>query len=161
MLNIKLTQPFIDSAQNIIKDMAGIELEVSGYFYPDIEDIISFGVSSIITFIGKIRGRLVLDMDPKLALKIAENINSEKYGNNVKEMIVLASISELNNVIAGNANTYLNNHYSLELRLAPPIVFTGIKPIICIPKITSESIDCYTKFGRLRLNVAFEGGVSS
>lgn len=157
MINPRLTQPYIDSTKNVIKDMADIDIEVSGYFYPDREDIISYGVSSIITFMGKIKGRLVLDMDPELALKIAQNINAENFSS-VKEMLVLTSISEINNVIAGHANTNLNNLFNLGLRLAPPIVFTGKKPIICIPKINSESIDCYTKYGRLRLNVAFEGG---
>ncbi|MGE5582301.1 MAG: chemotaxis protein CheX [Bacillota bacterium] len=157
MLPARLTQPYIDSTVSVLKDMADVEVEISGYFYPESDDIISYGVSSIITFMGKIRGRLVLDMDPELALKIAGNINSEEY-KTAKDINVLTSISELNNIVAGHANTYLNNNYSLGLRLAPPVVFTGKKPIICIPKITSESIDCYTKFGRLRVNVAFEGG---
>ncbi len=160
MLNTKLTQPYVESALNILKDMADIDIEVSGYFYPEPDDLISYGVTSIITFMGNIRGRLVLDMDPELALQIAGNINSESY-RDTKDIQVLTSISELNNIVAGHANTDLNNQFKLGLRLAPPIVFTGKKPIICIPKITSESIDCYTKFGRLKINVAFEGGAKS
>lgn len=158
MINSQLTQPYLESAQNVLRDMAGIEIEPGGYFFPDRDDIISYGVTSIITFMGKIKGRLLIDMDPELAIQIAHNINDEDF-TDAKDFSVLTTISEVNNVIAGKANTNLNNSFSLGLRLAPPIVFSGKKPIICIPKITSESLDCYTKHGRLRINIAFEGGV--
>jgi chemotaxis protein CheX len=160
LINTHLTQPYIESAQIVLRDMAGIEIEIGGYFYPDHEDIISYGVTSIITFMGKIKGRLLLDMDPELAMQIAHNINDEDF-TTAKDFTVLTTISEVNNIIAGKANTNLNNEFSLGLRLAPPIVFAGKKPIICIPKITSESLDCYTKHGRLRINIAFEGGATS
>lgn len=160
MINQQLTQPYFDSAQNVLQDMAAVKIEPGGYFYPDHNDILSYGVASIITFMGKIKGRLLIDMDPELALEIARNINDEQF-NNTKEFMVLTTISEVNNVIAGKANTILNNNFSLGLRLAPPIVFTGKKPIVCIPKINSESIDCYSKHGRLRINVAFEGGATT
>jgi chemotaxis protein CheX len=159
LINQQLTQPYFDSAQDVLQDMAGIKIEPGGYFYPDHNDIISYGVASIITFMGKIKGRLLLDLDPELAIQIARNINDEEI-TNTKEFMLLTTISEVNNVIAGKSITNLNNTFHLGLRLAPPIVFTGIKPIICIPKINSESIDCYSKHGRLRINVAFEGGAT-
>jgi chemotaxis protein CheX len=160
LINQRLTQPYLESAQGVLQDMAGIEIEPGGYFYPDHNDIVSYGVASIITFMGKIKGRLLLDLDPELAIQIARNINDEEF-TNTKEFMVLTTISEVNNVIAGKANTLLNNTFSLGLRLAPPIVFTGKKPIVCIPKLNSESIDCYSKYGRLRINVAFEGGATT
>jgi chemotaxis protein CheX len=160
LISQQLTQPYLDSIQDVLRDMAGIEIEPGGYFYPNHTDIVSYGVASIITFMGKIKGRLLLDMDPELAIQIAGNINDEKF-TNTREFMVLTTISEVNNVIAGKAITSINNTFSLGLRLAPPIVFTGKKPIICIPKISSESLDCYTKNGRLRINVAFEGGATT
>lgn len=160
MINQQLTQPYLDSAKEVLQDMAGVKIEPGGYFYPDHTDIVSYGVASIITFMGKIKGRLLLDMDPGLAIQIANSINDEKF-TNTKEFMLLTTISEVNNVVAGKANTFLNNTFSLGLRLAPPIVFTGKKPIVCIPKINSESIDCYSKYGRLRINVAFEGGATT
>ena len=160
MINQQLTQPYFDSAQTVLHDMAAVRIEPGGYFYPDHNDILSYGVASIITFMGKIKGRLLIDMDPELALQIARNINDEQF-DSTKEFMVLTTISEVNNVIAGKANTILNNNFSLGLRLAPPIVFTGKKPIVCIPKINSDSIDCYSKHGRLRINVAFEGGATT
>ena len=78
----------------------------------------------------------------------------------VKDNLVLATISEMNNIISGDGLTILNNSYNLGLRLAPPIVFTGKGTVICIPKIHPNSIDFMSpKYGKLKLNIAFEGGI--
>ena len=59
--------------------MSAIELEPTGLFYPEPDEIVSLGVSSIITFAGKIKGRLLLDMDCALALTIAQNVNGMSF----------------------------------------------------------------------------------
>lgn len=154
----QLTQAFLISAQNMIMQMTGIKSKVIRDFLPEKDEYVSFGVGSIISITGKIKGRLLLDMEPTLALGVAETVMGEKY-RSVKERMVLASISELNNIIAGDANTYLNNQYHLSLRLAPPVAFAGHNPLVCIPKIASASAECSTSYGLLRINVAFEGGL--
>ena len=153
----RYAQPFVNSVQNIVMQMADLEVEVKSDLYAENEDLVSLGVTSIINFIGNIKGRLLLDMEPALAMQIAKNINQEDF-ESVKDMLVMASISEMNNIIAGDANTTLNNEFELKLRLAPPIVFTGKNAIISIPRIPSVSIDCNTTAGRLKVNIAFEGG---
>jgi chemotaxis protein CheX len=158
-MNLQLSRPFVDSTQNMILQMAGINTDIITDFYPEKDDLVSYGFSSIVSFAGKIKGRLLLDMEPNLALAFAEMLYDEKYGS-AKEKMVLAAISELNNIIAGDANTYLNDQYHLSLRLALPIVFVGQShPIICIPKIASASVDFTTSYGKLKMNVAFEGGL--
>lgn len=92
-----------------------------------------------------------------MALAIAKSITGTDY-DSVKEYLVLASIQELNNIIAGDGITKLNNQYTLGLRLAPPIVFTGKDTVISIPKIEPASIDCVTTYGKLKVNLAFEEG---
>lgn len=152
----RLYSPFLKSIRGIMPQMSNISLEPAGGFYTENDDIESYGVSSIITFAGKIKGRLLIDMENGLALAIAENLTGTRY-DNVRTFMVLASISEINNIISGDAITVLNNQYSLGLRLAPPIVFTGKDAMISIPKIPSVSLNCITEFGKLKLNVAFEG----
>ncbi|MCX7711996.1 MAG: chemotaxis protein CheX [Clostridia bacterium] len=154
----RLYSPFINSIKAMLNQMASIEVEPAGAFYSESDDIISYGVTSIISFAGNIKGRLLLDMEEGLAMKIAENINMQSFSN-VRDYMVLASISELNNIVSGDAITALNNSHSLGLRLAPPIVFAGKGAAICIPKISSVSLDCTTKHGKLKLNVAFERGL--
>ena len=157
-MGMQLSNPFMDSVRDILKQMANIDVTVTNIICSENDSIYSYGVSSIISCVGKIKGRLLLDMEQAVALAIAQNITGIYY-TSVKEYMVLASISEVNNIIAGNAVTMINNMYSLGLRLAPPIVFAGKDSVICIPKISSSSLDCTTRYGKMKINVAFERSI--
>lgn len=154
----QLYSPFKGSIKSVLSQMAGIDVETDGAFYKESDDILSKGAASIISFAGSIKGRLLIDFDEELALTIAKVINAQEFFS-IKEYLVLASVSEVNNIVSGDAITSLNNSRSLGLRLAPPIVFAGKGATVCIPKIPSVSLDCDTKHGKLKLNVAFERGL--
>lgn len=154
-MNLEFYKPFVNSTKTILAQMANIKVLMNEDFYPEANQIVSNGVSSVITYIGKVKGRLVLDMEPQTAIIIARNITGRHF-NTTKDMTVLAAISELNNIIAGDGITYLNNKYFLELKLVPPIVFTGKSSVICLPQIPSISTDGITEYGKLKINVAFE-----
>lgn len=156
-MGMELYEPFIKEARAAIQSMANLKLDVVGAVTSENEEIVSMGVTSIITCTGKLKGRSMLDMEPALALALAQNIIGSAY-TNVKEPMVLATVSELNNIISGGAISALNNAYGLNLWLAPPVVFAGRNCIICIPKLASASIDCVTLYGKLKINIAFEGG---
>jgi chemotaxis protein CheX len=88
-----------------------------------------------------------------------ENMIGEKV-TNIKKHLFLSGISEMNNIIAGDANTFLNNSYSLGLRLAPPVVFTGKNVVVATSQfIESSFIECNTNFGELKLSISFQGGL--
>ena len=154
----RLFKPFTESVISMFKEMGGIEIKQDGDFYQDNDEFMSYGVSSIINFIGKIKGRLLLDMEPSVALHLANSLMDEKY-TSTREQMVLASVSELNNTIAGDATTKLNNDFNTSMRLAPPIVFTSKDTVISIPKITSMSVNCLSQYGKIKINVAWEGGL--
>jgi chemotaxis protein CheX len=152
---VQLYEPFINSVKKILLDMANMEVVIKGAFSDESEEIATYGVTSVINYTGKVKGRFMIDMEPGLALALAQNVNGIYY-DSVKDSMVLATISEMNNIIAGHAVSTLNNLYSLGLWLSPPYVFSGKDIVVCIPKIPSASIDCQTKYGRLKVNVAFE-----
>ena len=156
-MELKLVEPFIKSAQDVIKQMTDIDLEVSGNPYSQEGDLSFYGVVSIINFSGKVKGRFIIDIMPSLAFKMAENLMGEPC-NDMKSNMLLAAISEMNNIIAGDANTSINNELSLGLRLAPPIVFTGKNIIIATSRIDATIIPCSTPYGNIKLNIGFQGG---
>lgn len=156
-MDTRLCDPFLNSIIKIIKKMCNIDISTNGSYYSNHGEIKSLGVTSIISFSGKAKGRFLIDLEKDLALRMAENLSEGKY-DTVKDFMVLASIGEVNNTIAGDAITDLNNMYSLSLRLAPPIVFTGINAIISVPKYDPVSLNCSTCFGNLNVNIAFEEG---
>ena len=154
-MGVQLYDPFINSVKQIFKQMANMEVSLKGAFGSESDEIVSYGVTSIINYTGKVKGRFLLDMEPGVALAAAQNVTGMGY-ESVKDIMVLATISEMNNIIAGGAISTLNNLYSLGLWLAPPFVFTGKDAVICIPKVSSASVDCTTLYGKLKVNVAFE-----
>ncbi|AGX43029.1 chemotaxis protein CheX [Clostridium saccharobutylicum] len=156
-MNTSFVTAFTDNIITTFIKMADIKLTSDGEAYKDNSDITSFGITSIISFAGKGKGRLLLDIETNLAMKIAKNIMGEDYDNPRDDML-LATIGELNNTITGAAITDINNSFSVSLRLSPPIVFTGKDVVIAIPKINSISRIYTTEYGNLKMNIAFEGG---
>jgi chemotaxis protein CheX len=158
----RLINPYLISIREIIHQMAGITIEATGDEVPENEEITAYkGVTSIITFAGRIKGRLLLSLEASLAITIAGNTTGEE-AESIRDMTVLTTISELNNIVAGDANTHLNNKFKLGLRLAPPVVLaTSKETIISLPKITSRTVEYLTDQGKLKVNIAFEGGISN
>lgn len=152
----KVFQYFINSSKEIIFSMADLELNEDGDLYEEVDDIISFGASVVVGFVGKLKGRILIDFEPDTAIQLANIINCEEYSSIDHEMVI-ATLSEIGNIIAGDAITKLNNEYSVGARLAPPIVFSGIDVVIGINNMQSFSKILASKFGRIKANIAYEG----
>ncbi|NLD51011.1 MAG: chemotaxis protein CheX [Clostridiaceae bacterium] len=151
----QLVNIFINSVKETYLEMAGINIDIEKDFYTENEDLTSMGVTSIISFSGKINGRLLLDMEKNLAIETARNITGTVF-ETVNEGMVLESIQRINNTIAKEAIERLNNQYSLELSLASPVVFTGKEIVISVPKAEPLSADCSTLYGKMKVNISFE-----
>lgn len=157
-MSMQLSNPFFSSVKSIMKSMADVDVDVTGTIVTGNDEIVSYGVTSMVACVGRIKGRLLIDMEQSLAVALAQNITGVYYAS-AKEYMVLAAISELSNIIAGDATTTINNEFSLDLRLATPIILTGRDVIVSIPKLSSTSLDCVTRYGRLKINIAFERSI--
>ncbi|MEN8904952.1 MAG: chemotaxis protein CheX [Clostridiales bacterium] len=153
-MDMRLIDPFVNSTKNIIEEMTQINIDILEKPYFEDGDMESFGVASVINFSGKMRGRFLIDISKSLSNEIVYCMLEEKL--NLKDRMYVAAISEMNNTITGDANTFLNNEYHLGLRLAPPIVFTGRKVVISASKIDSFSVKGKTKYGEFKLNIGFQ-----
>ncbi len=156
-MNPTLTKPFMESAQNMIYQMAAVQLDAEGDFQEQQGDISSYGVTALITFAGALKGRLLIDLEPTLASEIVEKVMGESF-ESMKDPTFMGMIGELSNIVGGDALTNLNNQQPLNLRLASPAVFLGKDMIISIPKIKSSTINMKSDVGNMRINVAFEKG---
>ncbi|SDY22578.1 chemotaxis protein CheX [Tindallia californiensis] len=153
----RLLDPFLKSTKDMLLQMASVSLKEHDDFKEQATDIKSYGVTTLVTFVGKVKGRLLIDMEVNVASKIVKEVLGETL-QDPKDSTYMGMVSELNNIIGGDAITYLNNEMALGLRLASPAVFTGKDVIISIPKIQSSTVECMTEQGKLRINVAFERG---
>ena len=147
---------FINSLTEVFKEMAGLDVKLEGAMHSECDEMMTLGVVSVINFNGKLTGRVLLDMEPHVAISAAQNITSSTQYVSERDTMVLAVISEMNNILCGKAIAPINNKLGLKLWMSPPYVFAGKDTTICIPKVPSTSLNYTTIYGKLRLNLAFE-----
>lgn len=158
-MDLRLSTPFINSTVNLIKAMTGIAVAAGATVSKKQTEFTSYGVASVITFAGQVKGRFVIDLEPELARAIIKSLIGEAEPE-LRDRLRLSCIAELNNIIAGDANTLLNNEYHLGLRLAPPIVCAGTNVVLATSQLESVAVDCQTAYGKIKLNIAFQGGLN-
>ncbi|MDD3225073.1 MAG: response regulator [Clostridium sp.] len=115
----------------------------------------SKGISIIMGVIGKYSGKILCDVSYDTATKLTTNMLKRKP-ENAQEMFNI--ISELANIVSGNACSMLNKKNKLfGLRVSPPAVFHGNSLIIS--KSQLDTITCSivsTEFGDIYMSVGFQ-----
>ena len=120
-INIEYINPFLASASRILKDMCQIETKVGKPYVKASE----FGGDTIIIMIGitgEFRGQVLIAFDNSVALDIA----SKMMMMPVSEMneIATSAISEMGNMILGNAATMLAAN-NIGIDITPPTLSHG------------------------------------
>jgi chemotaxis protein CheX len=119
-MRMDLIQPFIDSLDAVLSEMmkspttiADLTMEEDGYRKK--------GLAAVVTFKGQIEGRIILDMDPSAAAKVAEILAGTEV--DPAETIVSEAVGELANMVIGNAVTQLNDR-GFSFKVFPPQLFS-------------------------------------
>lgn len=111
--------------------------------------------SLIVGLVGQNKGRVLLELNEKLALKIFEEMNGAPPDNDLELYLYLA---EFANMVSGNGITSINNTLKgSELRLTPPAVFAGDQLEITSPKVSSAGGAYRSEYGAVRLEIGIEG----
>jgi chemotaxis protein CheX len=120
-MKMDLIQPFIGSLDAVLAEMmqapatiVDLTMEEEGYRKK--------GLAAEVMFKGQIEGRIVLDMEPSAAARVAGYLT----GNEVDpaEPIVPETVCELANMVIGNAVTQLNDR-GFQFKVFPPSVLTA------------------------------------
>jgi Predicted inhibitor of MCP methylation, homolog of CheC len=110
---------------------------------------------AVIGMVGGNKGRVRLEAGYDTVKKIAENMTGETI-NNIMETYMC--LSEFTNMVCGNAITAINNKYrGKEMRLTPPAIFSGDNIRIVTPSIYSTINSFDSEYGKLLLDIGFEG----
>ena len=135
--NVEYINPFLMAATSIIKDICQIELKVGKPYVKETE----FASDSVIIMIGvtgEMRGSVMIALSYNKALEIASNMMMGMPVTELDEMSTSA-ISELGNMIMGNAATILSTK-GIGIDITPPTLCRGNLTItqsytknICIP----------------------------
>ena len=119
-MRMELIQPFIGSLDAVLAEMmnapatiADLSMEEEGYR--------KRGLAAVVTFKGQIEGRIVLDMEPQVAAKVAAVLAGAEV--DAADALVSEAVCELANMVIGNAVTQLNDR-GFQFKVLPPQILT-------------------------------------
>jgi chemotaxis protein CheX len=147
---MELIQPFIGSLDAVLAEMmrapakiADVEMEEEGYRKK--------GLAAVVTFKGQIEGRIVLDMEPQAAARVAAYLTGGEA--DPAEPLVPETVCELANMVIGNAVTQLNDR-GFQFKVFPPAVLTE-EQCARAGQDSEATILCFeTPSGNVHLNIA-------
>jgi chemotaxis protein CheX len=147
---MELIQPFVDSLDAVLAEMVkappkivDLTMEEEGYQRK--------GLAAFVTFRGQIEGRIILDMEPRIAVQVASYLAGSEV--DPAEPIVPETVCELANMVIGNAITQLND-YGYEFKVRPPELLNEEQ---CgkAGQDSEATILCFeTPYGNVYLNIA-------
>ncbi|MGN0317157.1 MAG: chemotaxis protein CheX [Lachnospira sp.] len=136
-INVECINPFLMAASSILRDACQMELKI-GKPYVKTTEFDSNSVIIMIGVTGEMRGQVIIGMRMEEACQIASKMMMGMPVNELDEMATSA-ISELGNMIMGNAATILSTK-GIGIDITPPTLCRGAMKIcqsytknICIP----------------------------
>jgi chemotaxis protein CheX len=151
-MRIELIQPFINAADAVLGQMLQTPAEVREVVMQ--EDIYRRkGVAASVVIRGDLEGRIIFDLEPEAALRVAEVLAGAEAG--APEQVARETVCELANMVVGNAVTLLNNQ-GFRFKVFPPELHTADSA--CAGGIQSEALAlCFeTSCGRVHMNIALD-----
>jgi chemotaxis protein CheX len=121
-MNIEYINPFIEASQTVLKQIAGVEAKLGKVYLKD-SPYTSDSVVIMVGLTGKIRGQAMFSMNISVALGIASNMMGGMPINELDD-ISRSAVSELTNMILGNAATILYNK-GMAIDITPPSLLMG------------------------------------
>ncbi len=151
IMNAEFINPFIKASKDILVQMAGIQSEM-GSIYVKEKTFLSPNVAILIGLTGGFKGQAVISMGESMAFKIVSNMMGGLPVASLDD-IAKSAISELGNMILGNAATLLYNN-DIKIDITPPSLLVGEKLSISIPNTKAICIPLKTEFGVLEIDIA-------
>jgi chemotaxis protein CheX len=151
-MRMDLIQPFIGSLDAVLAEMmetpakiADLTMEEEGYRKK--------GLAAVVMFKGQVEGRVILDMDPSAAARVAGFLSGGEV--DPAEPIVPEVVCELANMVIGNAVTQLNDS-GFQFKVFPPEVLTE-EQSASTGQDSEATILCFeTPNGKVHLNIAMK-----
>jgi len=153
-MKMELIQPFINAADAVLSQGLDSPMAI-GHLSMEEEAYHRSGVAAVIQLTGDIEGRVIFDLAPKTAAKVASHLS----GTEVPESddIVREAVCELANQVIGNAVATLND-LGFHFRVHPPEMHTSDRG----PKSTEDTealVLCFdTASGSVFMNIALRYG---
>ena len=149
-MRMELIQPFINAADAVLSETLAATSKI-GDLSMEEEAYRRRGVAAIIKIMGDIEGRVIFDLDPATAARIAGHFAGEKV--EASDDIVRETVCELANQVIGNAVTTLNDQ-GVRFKIFPPELHTDAEGMKS-SEDTEALVMCFdTPNGSVFMNIA-------
>lgn len=149
-MRMELIQPFINAADAVFAEALQAPTNIVDLSM-DEETYRRKGVAALILIKGEIEGRVVLDLAPEVALRVA----SQLAGASVEEseQVVRETVCELANMVIGNSITLLNDQ-GFRFKVFPPEIHMNEEGLAGSRDTEAMVICIETPCGQVYLNIS-------
>jgi chemotaxis protein CheX len=117
-MKMDLIQPFINAADAVLAQGLKAPLSI-GHLSMEEEVYRRKGVAALVWVTGDIEGRIIFDLDPKTATRVASGFAGTELPES--DDLVREAVCELANQVIGNAISALNDQ-GFHFRVHPPVL---------------------------------------
>ena len=154
-MKMELIQPFINAADAVLAQ--GLQSPMSiGNLSMEQEVYRRKGVAALVTLSGGIEGRIVFDLDPETALRVASHFAGADLPES--DELVRETVCELANQVTGNAVTTLNDQ-GFHFRVLPPVLLASEHTPASTEDTEALVISFETARGSMFMNIALRYNV--
>lgn len=152
-MKVEYINPFVTASFDILKAVGNYN-PVKGKLVLKSKPVPSYGVSVIVGVIGEVKGQIIYSLSEDTAKNIASAMMMGMPVDAFDEM-AKSAISELSNMITGNASTALASQ-GLEIDISPPTLVTGNNVMITTGTVQTIVVPVETEAGIFEINIALE-----
>jgi chemotaxis protein CheX len=149
-MRMELIQPFINAADAVFAEslqaptkIVDLEMDEDAYRRK--------GVAALIAIKGDIEGRVILDLSPEVAVKVASVLAGSEV--EASEQVVKETVCEMANMVIGNSVTLLNDQ-GFHFKVFPPEIHMDEKGLAGSADTEALVICIETPCGSIYLNIA-------
>ena len=149
-MRMELIQPFINAADAVFAESLQGPTKI-GDLAMDEETYRRKGVAALILIKGEIEGRVILDLSPEVALRVANKLAGMEMPES--EQLVRETVCELANMVIGNSVTLLNDQ-GFRFKVFPPEIHMNDEGLAGTKDTEALVICIDTPCGEVYLNIA-------
>lgn len=151
-MRMELIQPFISAADAVFAESLQGPTNIVDLSM-DEETYRRKGIAALILIKGDIEGRVILDLAPEVAFKIAGHLAGG--GMQESEQLARETVCELANMVIGNSVTLLNDQ-GFRFKVFPPEIHVNDQGIAGSTDTEAMVLCIETPCGEVYLNIAMQ-----
>ncbi|HXY00675.1 MAG TPA: chemotaxis protein CheX [Candidatus Limnocylindrales bacterium] len=149
-MRMELIQPFINAADAVFAESLQAPTKI-GDLTMDENTYRRKGIAALIIIKGDIEGRVILDLAPDVAMRVANHLAGGPLPES--EQVIRETVCEIANMVIGNSVTLLNDQ-GFRFKVFPPEVHMSEEGLAGTADTEAMVICIETPCGEVYLNIA-------